>query len=365
MFRRHFLFLAAAIAAALSAGPACAADTTLAENTASTKPADNPPHIALLLPLNANAFRQPADVVRQGFLAAAKAEADTPAVRVYPTTDEVANILDIYTQALKQGARVVVGPLTRNAVSALAASEQVKVPTLSLSTPDQENLSIPPLLYLFGLSIEEEARQIAEMAARDGYRKPLIAAAESPLAKRMQSAFAEQWRSRGRALAGQLRFATTGDLSTLRGAVQKHDADVIFVAANAQEARTVRPYLASILPAYGTSQAFAGRIRDPRNVDLAGMRFIDMPWLLQPDHPAVMIYPRAEAPLSAELERLYALGIDALRLASLLYRNPAAASSGLDGVTGRLTLSPEHQFQRELVAAEFQQDSVVVIDPEP
>jgi outer membrane PBP1 activator LpoA protein len=363
MFRRHFLFL---IAAALLAEPACAADTTLAENPASTKPADNPPHIALLLPLNADAFRQPADVVRQGFLAAAKAESDAPAVRVYPTTDEVANILTVYGQALALGARVVVGPLTKNAVSALALSEQVSVPTLSLSTPDQENLSIPPLLYLFGLSIEEEARQVAEMVARDGYRKPLIASAESPLAKRMQTAFAEQWRSRGRALARQVRFTMTGDLSTLRIAVQKHDADVIFLAANAQEARIVRPYLASTLPTYGTSQVFAGRTQDPRNVDLAGMRFIDMPWLLQPDHPAVMIYPHAEIALSAELERLYALGIDALRLASQLYRNPAAASSStLDGVTGKLTMSPGHQYQRELVAAEFQQDSVVVIDPEP
>lgn len=364
MFHRHFLFLAAAIAAALPA-LAFATDTTLAENPAPTKPADNPPHIALLLPLSADAFRQPAEVVRQGFLAAAKVEADAPTVRVYPTTDDTANILAVYGQALALGAKVVVGPLTRNAVSALALSEQVSVPTLSLSTPDQENLSIPPLLYLFGLSIEEEARQVAELAAREGYRKPLIAAADSPLAKRMQTAFAEQWRNRGQALAGQVRFAMKGDLSTLRGAVQKLDADVIFLAANAQEARTVRPYLASILPTYGTSQTFAGRAQDPRNVDLAGMRFIDMPWLLQPDHPAVMIYPRAETALSAELERLYALGIDALRLASQLYRNPASTAPALDGVTGKLTMSPGHQFQRELVMAEFQQDSVVVIDPEP
>ena len=368
MFRRHFIFLTAAIVTELFGALACAADTTLAENTVSTKPADgaqNVPHIALLLPLNASAFRQPAEVVRQGFLAAARAQPDAPAVRVYPTTDEVANILTVYAQALKQGARVVVGPLAKSAVSALAASEQVGVPTLSLSTPDQENLSIPPLLYLFGLSIEEEARQVADMVAHDGYRTPLIVAAESPLAKRMQVAFAEQWRSRGLALAGQIRFTATADMSNLRSAVQKFDADVIFLAANAQEARAVRPYLASTLATYATSQAFAGRTQDPRNVDLAGMRFIDMPWLLQPDHPAVMIYPRSETALSTELERLYALGIDALRLASQLFRNPASASIALDGVTGKLTLNRGHQFQRELVAAEFQQDSVVVIDSEP
>jgi outer membrane PBP1 activator LpoA protein len=369
MLRRHILFLSAvALAAELFGGAVRAADTTLAENAAPTKPpASEPaPHIALLLPLNANTFRQPAEVVRQGFQAAAKAQPDTPPVRVYPTTDEVGNILTVYTQALAQGARVVVGPLGRNAVSTLAASELVVVPTLTLTMPEQENLAIPPQLYLFGLSIEEEARQVADMAARDGYRRPLIVAAESQLAKRMQAAFTERWQNQGRTLAETLRFSPAGDLAALRDAVQKQDADMIFLAGNVQEARTARPYLSPMLPTYATSQAFGGRAQDPRNVDLAGVRFIDMPWLLQPDHPAVMIYPRPEPPVGAELERLYALGIDALRLATQLYRDPAAVTSmTLDGVTGKLTLGRAHLFLRELVPAEFQQDSVVIIDSTP
>lgn len=365
MRRRHFLFLSAiALAAGLFGHAARAGDTTLAENVSATKPST--PHIALLLPLNASPFRQPANIVRQGFLAAAKAQPDAPPVRVYPTTGEVSNVLAVYSDALSQGARVVVGPLTRNAVSALATSGLVVVPTLSLSMPDQEHLAIPPQLYLFGLSVEDEARQVADIAAHDGYRKPLIVAAESQLAQRMERAFAEQWQSRGRTLAGQVRFSLTGDLSGLRDGAQRVDADMIFLAANVQEARTVRSYLSPVLPTFTTSQAFAGRPQDPGNVDLAGVRFIDMPWLLAPDHPAVMVYPRPETPLSAELERLYALGIDALRLASVFYRDQTAVTSmTLDGVTGRLTLGPDHTFRRELVPAEFQQDSVVVIDTTP
>ena len=318
-----------------------------------------------MLPLNSTAFRQPAEVVRQGFLAAAKAEPNAPPVRVYPTTEEVSNILEVYVQALKQGARVVVGPLTKNAVSALAASNQVGVPTLGLTTPDGNHLAIPPLLYLLGLSIEEETRQVADLAMHDGYRKPLIVAADTALARRMQTAFAERWSNGGLGVPGVIRFDPNGDLSTLRDAVQQYDADMIFLAANAAEARAVRPYLGSPLPTYATSQAFAGRIQDPRNVDLAGIRFIDMPWLLQPDHPAAMIYPRPETPLSAELERLYALGIDALRIASQLYSNPATLSTSLDGVTGRLSVGYDHEFRRALIEAEFQQDSVVVVDSEP
>lgn len=340
-----------------------AADTTLAENVTATK--SSAPHVALLLPLNASAFRQPADVVRQGFLAAAKTQPDAPPVRVYPTTGEVDDILAVYVEALSHGARVAVGPLTRNAVSALATSGLVVVPTLSLSMPDQERLAIPPQLYLFGLSVEEEARQIADMAARDGYRKPLIVAANSALARRMQVAFADEWQRPGRTPAAQLQFSSADDLPTLRSAAQSTDADMIFLAGNVQEVRLARPYLPPTLPTYATSQAFAGRPQDPGNVDLTGVRFIDMPWLLQPDHPAVMIYPRPDAALGAELERLYALGIDAERLASQFYRNPTPGSMSLDGVTGRLTLAPDHIFLRELVPAEFQQDSVVLIDTTP
>jgi len=369
MFRRHFLFLiVAAVSAELFGGLARAADTTLAENVAATKPAatEAAPHIALLLPLNANGFRQPAEIVRQGFLAAAKAQPDTPPIRIYPTTDDVGDVLTVYTQALSQGARVVVGPLTRNAVTTLATSDRVVVPTLSLSTPDQDKLSIPPQLYLFGLSIEEEARQVAQMAMQDGYRRPLVVAAETSLAKRMEAAFSEQWQKLGGLPVSHLRFGAGKDPSGLRGLVEKADADMIFLAANAQESRGVRPYLASTLPTYATSQVFAGRTQDPRNVDLGGIRFIDMPWLLEPDHPAVMVYPHSETVIGAEFERLYALGIDALRLASTLYRDKTLSSTtAIDGVTGRLTLGRDHVIQRELLSAEFQQDSVVVIDAKP
>jgi outer membrane PBP1 activator LpoA protein len=364
LLRRHLPFLCAlALAAGLVGHAARAADTTLAENIPATKPA--PPHIALLLPLNAAAFRQPAEVVRRGFLAAAKTQADAPPVRIYPTTGEASDILAVYVQALSRGARVAVGPLTRNAVSALAASSLVVVPTLSLAMPDQERMAIPSQLYLFGLSVEEEARQVADAAARDGHHRPLLVAADSPLARRMQAAFADEWQGQGHALAGQLAFSPAGDLAPLRAAVQAADADMIFLAANVQEARMARPYLSPTLPTYATSQAFAGRMQDPANVDLTGVRFFDMPWLLQPDHPAVMIYPRPDPPLGAELERLYALGIDAERLASQLYRDPSASALTLDGVTGRLTLAPDHVFHRELVPAEFQQDSVVLVDSAP
>lgn len=321
--------------------------------------------MALLLPLNAPALRTPAEAVRQGFAAAAATDADAPPFRVYATSGNVQDILAVHEQALAAGARVVVGPLTRNGVTALAASGRTAVPTLSLAMPDREGLVPPPGFYLFGLSAEDEARQVADMAWREGRRRPVLVVADTPLAGRMQAAFAARWQALGGTLAAQLRF-TAGREAAVRGFAQPAGADMIFLAATAGESRAVRPYLPGALPVYTTSQAFGGRLQDPRNVDLAGARFTDMPWLLAPDHPAVMIYPRPREAMNVELERLYALGIDAQRLAAVLFRGLPASGFTLDGVTGTITLGSDQVFRRQGLAGEFQQDTVVLLEePQP
>jgi outer membrane PBP1 activator LpoA protein len=90
---------------------------------------------------------------------------------------------------------------------------------------------------------------------------------------------------------------------------------------------------------------------------------MDMPWLLQPDHPAVMIYQRRELQADLDLERLYALGIDAFRIALVLLAGKAEAA--LDGVTGRLTLGGDRQFTRGLTTAQFSDGKLTVVRERP
>lgn len=332
---------------------------TLAEKPASGKPDVSSPHIGLILPLNAPAFRQLAGAVQQGVLSAAKAQPDMPTVRVYPTTDQVENILAVYQQAVEGGARVIIGPLTKNAVAALAESDITAVPTLALSVPVGEVTS--PNLYLFGLSLDAETRQVAQLAASEGRNAALIVTGK--LGKHLQAAFSEEWQRLGGKIVGQLNFTPSTDLNALHDKLEKLQPESIFLAVNAQEARLVRPYLSAVIPTYATSLTFGGQADAQKNLDLTGVRFLDMPWMLQPDHPAVMIYPRPEKMLSVDSERLYAMGIDAYRLAQLFYRGEMPTRGVvLDGVTGRISLSDGRQFTRELTAAEFQTDVVVVLD---
>jgi outer membrane PBP1 activator LpoA protein len=95
-----------------------------------------------------------------------------------------------------------------------------------------------------------------------------------------------------------------------------------------------------------------------------GVRLIDMPWQLQPDHTAVMVYPRPvvnpDQKRSPDMERLYALGIDAYRVArEIALSRP---SFELDGVTGKLKVSfgrGAARFQRIEPTAVYRDGMVV------
>ena len=111
--------------------------------------------LALMLPLASPSFGRAAQAVRQGFMAAAGATGKTTTpVRVYTVNEDSLNVLTVYEEAIESGAQVVVGPLTRNGVTALAASTLVKVPTLAQNTPDNRT-TVSARLYLFGLGVEQ------------------------------------------------------------------------------------------------------------------------------------------------------------------------------------------------------------------
>lgn len=312
-----------------------------------------------MLPLSSPSFGRHADAVRQGFVAAAKvAGKSAPPVRIYAVNEDTLNVLAIYEQAIESGAQLVVGPLTRSGVAALAASNLVTVPTLALNTLEPHSPQ-PARMYLFGLSIEPEARQAAQLAFGDGRRKAFVISDDTPLSKRMRQAFLEEFaRLGGMVIAEYSYSADQTTLSRLRQAVNLGVADVAFLALDYTHASTVRPYLGNSLAVFATSQINAGK--GPLAArELNQVRFVDMPWLLQADHPAVMVYPRPQFGDEIDFDRLYALGIDAFRIGiELLKQNRDPA---LDGVTGRIRLTRDQQFVRELSTAQFVDGKMIVI----
>lgn len=325
-----------------------ASDAAAQPGTAAATP-QQIPHIALLLPLNSKTFGRHAAALRDGFQAAAKTQGRMLLpVREYAVSAEVANVLEGYRTAAAAGAQVIVGPLTRDAVTALAFGEPVPVPTLALNVPDEVG-RIPGNLYLLSLQVEAEARQAARLAYRDGRRNAITISGSGPVQRRMQAAFASEFFRLGGIVTTDATYAPNPErLKSI--ARSSSTADMYFLALAYAEARIARPYLGAT-PVYATSSVHAGDQGPLAGFDLAGVNFVDMPWLLEPNHAAVMIYPRPRLGSTMDLERLYALGVDAWRVAQLLLTG--ARDIRLDGVTGQLTLGADGHIERELVAGRY------------
>jgi uncharacterized protein len=322
------------------------------------------PHIGLLLPLQSASFGPAAETVRDGFVTAARRESALPfAVRIYSTTDDPLDVLVTYHQALQAGAVLIVGPLTRNGVTALASSHAIAVPTLALNSTDA-SVPLPPNLFLFGVQMETEASQIAGLAldSYDVLRKHAIIIKDAGgLSSRLQGAFASRWLDEFGNTAESIEYEDDqGFFSQLRRHTSGAE-NVVFLALDANKVRRVRAFLSPEVPVYATSQVLVSNSDPLYYNELNGIHFMDMPWLLQPDHPAVMAYRGLHEEKDKDSERLFALGIDAFRLMSrLLYaRSPYEVS--LDGVTGYIRYVPPAQFIRKPVAARFDKGGVQVL----
>jgi len=336
--------------AALLYGVLCAMASTpaAAQSTVPGVAAVDAPHIALLLPVDSSLFRRHAEALRDGFLIAAKAEGkQTLPVRVYAVGDDPKLAASTYQQATQTGARLVVGPLIRSAVTAIATGE-VNVPTLVLNAPEGKTPNRPNL-HVLSLQIEVEARHAARQAHREGKRAAYVVAGDSPLLKRLQAAFIDEFTRLGGKLVAEFAYNTSpAELTRLKQAAELRVADMAYLALDTRQARTVRAYLEP-LAIYASSQIYTADGGAAAGIDLAGVTFFDMPWLLQRDHPAVMVYPRQDFRGDADLDRLYALGIDAWRIGQALLARQADLT--LDGVTGKLVPGRDRHFMREPVSA--------------
>jgi outer membrane PBP1 activator LpoA protein len=317
-----------------------------------------PPYVALVLPTQSTALGRLADALKQGFQVAAEAAGhDTTPVKLIAIDNDGPALLEACRTARGSGALLVVGAMTRDGATSLAHSDCAALATLELNEPQRTPQDALPNLYDVSLSIESEARQVAQQAVSDGWHRAAVIATASPLAKRVQDAFEREWVR----AAGELRrIPYSGDVedaANLRDRIAAAHADMVFLAMETSDARAVRPFVSGGVATYATSLSVNPRADPVVNLDLEGLRYLEMPWFVQPDHPAVMAYPQPKSPMSVDEERLYAFGIDAYRLAMLLMRGEARRGS-LDGVTGRITLDG-NTFVRALVPVQVDSGRVV------
>jgi outer membrane PBP1 activator LpoA protein len=320
-------------------------------------PEAKPIRVALMLPLRSDTLGPPAEAVRAGFMAAYEQDGGGLAITVIETGDTVQQALDAYAGAVAAN-DIVVGPLARQAVGAVASSPAAIKPTIALNYPDSK-VNVPQQMLIMGLSIEDEARQVALWAHDEHPNGPItVVSGTSSWQRRIAASFSAQFKQLGHAVQQAELPASNGYLSEagINQLKLKFDAEppgMLFAALDADQLRQVRSIVGPELPVYGTSSSNPGMPM----AELDGLHLLDLPWLVQPDHPAVMSYPRrtASGPPQLDLDRLYALGIDAYRVARQIAGKPQAPFR-IDGVTGRLLIS----FGQGLARFERQQPAVIL-----
>jgi outer membrane PBP1 activator LpoA protein len=318
--------------------------------------------VALILPTASPTLGRLAETVRQGFAAAAEAAGrETYPVIATAIDNEQAALVTSCATAQSAGAILIVGGLTRDGAALLAQSGCARVPILALNEPPP-GTDAPANVFTVSLSLEQEARQAALLAVAEGRHTAVVIHSPSPLSRRVQEAFEREWTRAAGEVRGRLVFSgSIEDAPIVRDRLAGVNADMVFLALDPPEARAVRPYVSGMLPVYATSMSINPRAEAIVNVDLQGVRYVEMPWFIQPDHPAVMIYPQPKTALPVEQERLYAFGIDAFRIAMVLLRGDRKAP--LDGVTARIQLEGNH-FARTMSSAEVDGGKVIPLRPQ-
>ena len=368
---------------------------------ASTEESIRPSHIALCLPLS-GLYEWASQAIRDGFLAAWFASTEyKPVISVYDC--DAMNIKIVYQQALRDGADFVVGPLEKNAISNLLADNEVTVTTLALNqvdTPTTEltapdSSSVLPKLIQFGLSPEDEARQVAVRAKMDGYTRALVITPNNDRGQRLFNAFSNQWDGAGGTIMEHVKYPeNTGEYKTwvksllnanssdkrtadLRNRLGRTlesetrlrgDADVIFMVASPDSARRIVPefrFYQTGIPIYSTSDIFTGIDNPQLDKDLDGVIFNQIPWILDPEKQESFLQKTVNKLWTADksaYRKFYALGIDSYRLIPHLRQLYKQNTVNYPGVTGELSLSSDGRIERKLKWARFSQGLPVVLE---
>lgn len=353
---------------------------------------EQPTHIAVLLPLTGR-YAPISNAIRDGFLTAylQQPEKFQPKITFIDTASQTDRIWNHYHQAVDKGADFIVGPFLKSSVNSLANGEELTVPTLSLNYAESQ---IQPTANLFqmGLLPEDEARQSAEMAFRQGNTHAAILVPDGAWGQRLSNSFQQRFEELGGTVINTGTYVSGNNdfkqpiqkLLNIDQSIARHrrlqnilgtklkftpyrrqDVDMIFMAATPRDARQLKPqfkfHYAGELPVYSTSHAYTGKIDKRSDRDIDELLYCDMPWILNPSLPLKNTLTR-NWPEHQKYTRFFALGTDAYHLIPYLKKLQTHSYERFSGQTGNIYLDAFNRLRRELLWAQFVRGKPVVLD---
>ncbi len=352
-----------------------------------------PEKLALILPMHGK-LSKPANAIRDGFLAAHYQQNGSQLrteIKLYDSSSNQQSIIDLYQQAVTDGAEFIVGPLDKLKVAELASMPNYPVPVLTLNQTDN-NLFSADNLFQFGLNPEDEARQIAERTSLEGMNRAITITPQGDWGKRMARAFSERFQQLGGVILQHAQYDFRGNdfsapikrmlnideserrYNQLRNALaadikfvprRRQDVDFIFMAAFPKQARQIVPQLrfhhAADIPVYTTSSSYSGQQTEQQNKDMGGVVMCDSDWMLSTPDQSDPLRQQLNSLWPGKMKRytrLYALGVDAYLILAQLRWLQSHPAERFDGATGRLHLGEYNRIHRTLKWGRFEDGKI-------
>ena len=334
-----------------------------------------PRRIAALLPVTGDLADLGA-AIRDGLLAA-YLHAQPQDQRLIFFDTGALSAREAYERAVAAGAELIVGPLDKAAVAALAGFAP-RLPVVALNTPEADAAAMPANMVQMALAVEDQAEAVAKALRANGVERVALFLNDSAWAARARErlqrepgidiAVASALQGVGEvidvaaaALAVTESVARHAELEALTAATltftprPRDDVDAVVAFVEQTELLALKPALnfhfAGELPVYVWSRVprrgLGGR--------LDGVYVCDIPWRLHPH----ALREQAEAAFGARAASpLFALGVDGYRVANQLARLTLHGES-IAGGTGVLTLADDGRVRRELAWAKAVGDHLV------
>lgn len=297
---------------------------------------------------------------------------------------------DMMPEILASNPDLIVGPLAKEEVAALASRSDLKVPVLALNYAPEQERPTPPQLFQFGLSVEDEARQIAERIVNEELSRALVLIPRGDWGDRIAGALEARMNELGGTILDMERYAEGDNFRNVSAELlginisreraielertmglnvefeprRRQDADAIIMVAEPMIARQFKPlfsfYYANEVPVFSPSIIFNGRPDPSRDRDVNGVYFTDLPWILDRDtefrQQAYQQFDNLDGPLG----RLFAMGADAWTLSVNLPLMQQIGDHRVAGHTGELWLDGNNRVHRTQMWGVFEEGVPVI-----
>lgn len=370
--------LAAIVAVSSIALTACDPISTGGGPTINTS---KPVQVALLVPRGSG---QPGDEVLAQSLenAARLAIADLQGVqidlKVYNTAANAQTAAAAATQAVDDGARIILGPLyaeAANAAGVAAAKRNVNILAFS------NNAAIAGgNVFILGATYDNTARRLSSYAARQGKGNILVVSGNDASGQAGRDAIQNAAAATGANVVGSVSYELSqqgviNSIGTIRDAARSNGATSVFMTATTAGAL---PLLTQLLPEAGL---------DPATTQYMGLTRWDIPaqtlalpgvqggWFALPDPAKTQQFSsRYAATYGGAPHQIGGLAYDGIAaIGALVGAGKSDAltgaaltqGAGFQGVNGIFRLRPDGTNDRGLAIATIQEQKVVVIDPAP